>query len=79
MRTLDLLADQGVEVLNVSEGGVAARAGVERGDVIVALSGRLVTSPDDLHRLLMNLPADQGFELTVLRGDRLVTLLVPSA
>jgi hypothetical protein len=36
---------------------------------VIALAGRLVTSIDDLHRLLMTVPTDQGFDLTVLRGD----------
>jgi S1-C subfamily serine protease len=76
VRELDLLADQGVEVRDVVSGGLAARAGVLAGDVIVALAGRLVTSIDDLHRLLMTVPQDQGFELTVLRNEKGRTLTV---
>ena len=76
VRQLDLLADQGVEVREVVPHGMAVRAGILPDDVIVALAGRLVTSIDDLHRLLMTVPADQGFELTVIRGDLLRTLLV---
>jgi S1-C subfamily serine protease len=75
---LDLLADQGVEVRDVVSGGMAARAGVKPGDVIVALAGRLVTSIDDLHRLLMSVPGDQGFELSVLRDEHMMTLHVPA-
>jgi S1-C subfamily serine protease len=71
VRALDLLADQGVEVRDVAPGSIASRAGIRTDDVIVALAGRVVTSIDDLHRLLMTLPADQGFELTVIRGERL--------
>jgi S1-C subfamily serine protease len=73
---LDLLADQGVEVREVSAGSTADRAGVRADDVIVALAGRVVTSIDDLHRLLMTTPAEAGFELTVVRGERLLTLQV---
>jgi S1-C subfamily serine protease len=69
VRELDLLADQGVEVREVVPQGIAARAGILPEDVIVALAGRLVTSIDDLHRLLMAVPAEQGFDLTVIRGD----------
>jgi serine protease Do len=65
-----LLSDQGVEVREVAPRGIADRAGIRADDVIIALAGRLVTSIDDLHRLLMALPADQGFELTVIRGER---------
>ena len=41
--------------------------------------GRLVTSIDDLHRLLMTVPIDQGFELTVIRGEAQRTVHVPAA
>src|SRR6478735_9440305 len=78
VRELDLLADQGVEVREVAPRGVADRAGIQADDVIIALAGRLVTSIDDLHRLLMTLPADQGFELTVIRGDKQRQIHVPS-
>lgn len=77
VRELDLLADQGVEVREVTPESLAAQAGVEAGDVVVALAGRLVTSIDDVHRLLMTVPADQGFDLTVLRGEMLETIHVP--
>jgi S1-C subfamily serine protease len=78
VRELDLLADQGVEVREVTRGGLAAEAGLQAGDVIVALAGRLVTTIDDVHRLLMTVPADRGFELTVLRDDLLTTIHVPT-
>jgi len=57
---------------------VADLAGIRPDDVIIALAGRLVTSIDDLHRLLMTLPADQGFELTVIRGERQRIVHVPA-
>jgi serine protease DegQ len=76
VRHLDLLADQGVEVREVAPHSIAERAGILPDDVIVALAGRLVTSIDDLHRLLMALPAEQGFELTVVRGEAQRTIHV---
>ena len=79
VRELDLLADQGVEVREVTRDSLAAQAGVEAGDVVVALAGRLVTSIDDIHRLLMTVPAEQGFDLTVLRGEVLETVHVAAA
>jgi S1-C subfamily serine protease len=78
VRELDLLADHGVEVREVAPRSVADLAGIRPDDVIIALAGRLVTSIDDLHRLLMTLPADQGFELTILRGERQQTVHVPA-
>src|SRR5262249_50887561 len=78
VRALDLLADQGVEVREVAPRSIADLAGIRPDDVIIALAGRLVTSIDDLHRLLMTVPADQSFELTVVRGDVQRTLHVPA-
>jgi S1-C subfamily serine protease len=78
VRALDLLADQGVEVRDVSERSIASQAGIQPGDLIVALAGRLVTSIDDLHRLLMTLPPDQDFDLTVVRDATLHSLRVGS-
>ncbi|MEX2310111.1 MAG: trypsin-like peptidase domain-containing protein [Pirellulales bacterium] len=78
VRSLDLLADQGVEVREVADRGVASQAGIHAGDLIVALAGRLVTSIDDLHRLLMTVPADQDFDLTVIRGGALRIVHVPA-
>jgi S1-C subfamily serine protease len=79
VRQLDLLADQGVEVREVVPGGIADRAGILPDDVIVALAGRLVTSIDDLHRLLMAVPGDQDFELTVIRGDVQRSISIPAS
>jgi S1-C subfamily serine protease len=78
VRALDLLADQGVEVREVAPKSVAELAGIRPDDIIVALAGRLVTSIDDLHRLLMTVPTDQGFELTVIRGEVQRQVFVPA-
>jgi S1-C subfamily serine protease len=78
VRALDLLADQGVEVREVAPRSIADLAGIRPDDVIIALADRLVTSIDDLHRLLMTVPTDQGFELTVIRGERQQTVHVPA-
>jgi S1-C subfamily serine protease len=77
VRSLDLLADQAVEVREVAPRSIAELAGVRADDIIVALSGRLVTSIDDLHRLLMTIPSDQGFVLTVIRGENQRTIHIP--
>lgn len=79
VRELDLLSDQGVEVHEVMRGSLAHEAGIERGDIIVALAGRLVTSIDDIHRLLMTVPPNQGFDLTVVRGDLEHVIAIPQS
>src|SRR3954468_21571093 len=78
VRQLDLLGDQGVEVREVAARSVADLAGIRPDDVIIALADRLVTSIDDLHRLLMTVPADHGFDLTIIRGERQQTVHVPA-
>jgi S1-C subfamily serine protease len=77
VQRLDLLTDQGVEVHEVASRSLADLVGLRTGDVIVGLAGRVVTSVDDVHRLLTTLPADQGFELTVVRGEALRTINIP--
>jgi S1-C subfamily serine protease len=77
VRALDLLADQAVEVRDVAPSSVAELAGIRPDDIIVALAGRVVTSIDDLHRLLMTIPADRGFELTIIRGEKQRTVQIP--
>jgi S1-C subfamily serine protease len=76
VRELDLLADQVVEVMDIDPQGVAARAGMRAGDLIVAMNDRLVASVDDLHRLLARWPIDAAVELTVIRGDRRLNVTI---
>lgn len=76
VRELDLLADRGVEVAELLPRGPAAAAGVQAGDVVVAVNDRCVSDIDDLHRLLATLPHDRPFTLEVLRGARMVELSV---
>jgi S1-C subfamily serine protease len=69
----------GVLVLEVQEGGAAARAGVERGDVIVAFDDVAVVGVDDLHRALTAERAGRDVPLTVLRrAEKLSLVVVPN-
>lgn len=76
VRELDLLADQAVEVVDVLPGGPADAAGLEQGDLIVALGDRVVTSIDDLHRLLAASPVREPLELGIVRSGRLTRVPV---
>ncbi len=69
VRELDLLTDQAVEVIEVVQDSAAARAGIRAGDLVVAINDRLVSSIDDLHRLLTVAGADVELDLTVIRGE----------
>ncbi len=76
VRSLDLLADQGVGVQEVLPGGPARAAGLRAEDVIVAVNGRCVSGVDDLHRLLATLPLDRPMVVQVVRDERLLELEV---
>jgi S1-C subfamily serine protease len=73
-----LPAASGVLVLEVVDGGSAARAGVERGDVIVAFDDAPVAGVDDLHRALTVERAGVPVELRLLRrGETQVLTVTP--
>jgi serine protease Do len=58
----------GVLVRGVQDDSPAARAGVERGDLIVSLGGREVDSLDKLFAALDAAPLDAPVDLSVVRG-----------
>jgi serine protease Do len=65
----------GVLVRGVEDGSPAARAGLERGDLLIAANGQPIERVDDLYKALDDASADT-LELTVLRGteERTVTV-----
>jgi S1-C subfamily serine protease len=69
-REFDLLSDLAIEIVSVERASAAERAGLRPGDLIVAVNDRLITTIDDLHRLLSKRPESQGIMLTILRGQR---------
>jgi S1-C subfamily serine protease len=70
----ELTADCAVEVSSLDSAGPAARAGLYRGDLIVAINEQVIMSVDDLYRFLSVWPAGKELSLTVLRHTRKVTL-----
>ncbi|MBN8627883.1 MAG: trypsin-like peptidase domain-containing protein [Planctomycetes bacterium] len=71
----DLLSDEAIEVHEVQRGSAAEKAGLRAGDLVTALDDRVLASIDDVHRLLARNEATST-ELTILRGERLLTLVV---
>jgi serine protease Do len=67
-RAVGLPERDGLLVREVQDGGPAAAAGVEPGDLIVAAGGRPVASIDDLHAALDGAGED-GIALGLVRGD----------
>ncbi len=78
VRYYDLPKETGVIVLAAESNSPAQRAGLNEGDVIVALDGQPVAGVDDLHRVLSDARAGTESELTILRGtDRVNVRITP--
>ena len=75
-RHYDLQNATGALVLAPEPGSPAAKAGLQEGDVIVALEGEPVEGVDVLHRLLSEERIGVGTRLTVLRGSKRVEFRV---
>lgn len=73
-RNLQLPA--GAYVGRVEPGSAAARAGVEAGDVILALGGHAVQSDRDVDRILARLTGGQTAAVRVWREGRPVELII---
>jgi S1-C subfamily serine protease len=66
------------EVLSVEPQGPAGLAGMQVGDLIVAMNGANVQSVDDLHRFLSEWPIGQPAEIDIVRGqNRQVLIIIP--
>jgi S1-C subfamily serine protease len=63
-------------VMAVEAGGPADQAGILEDDLIIALGEQPVTSVDDLHKLLTELPVDVPTAVVILRGERRLERLV---
>jgi hypothetical protein len=61
-------ATRGAIVRAVSPGGPADRAGILPGDVILAIDGIAITSPEDLSKVVSKLPAGSEVTVSRLRG-----------
>jgi S1-C subfamily serine protease len=76
VRFYGLTRDFAVEVASVDPRGPAKQAGLQEGDLIVAIEGQAVASVDDLHRFLSENPFERPITLTVIRGQEQLALMV---
>jgi S1-C subfamily serine protease len=76
VRELDLVADEAIEVLDVTAGSPAAKAGLRAGDLIIAAAGRITTNVDELTRVMGLVPPGEALRLDVLRDQRVVEMAV---
>jgi S1-C subfamily serine protease len=72
----DIDQDNGVMVFSVERGSPAKKAGLTMGDVIVKFNGKPVTDFYDLPRLLADDVIDKETKISVLRGEKLMTLTI---
>jgi serine protease Do len=68
-RAVGLADREGLLVRGVEEGSPADRAGIGRGDLIVAAGGRAVTSADELHEALDEAGSGGSLNVTIVRGE----------
>jgi S1-C subfamily serine protease len=68
-RAVGLSERDGVLVRAVEEDSAADRAGIERGDLIVAAGGRQIDGVDVLYEALDQARAEGKLELTIVRGS----------
>jgi serine protease Do len=66
----------GALVASVSADTPASRAGLKAGDVITAINGKAVNSPDALVRAIGEIPGGQDITLAVMRDKKPLTLKV---
>jgi S1-C subfamily serine protease len=79
-RALERTESGAVMVAEVLPDGPAQRAGLERGDLLLALDGECITGVDRLHRLLTQERAGRQVEVELLRrGKRRSVTLTPEA
>ncbi len=67
---LKLNDDKGALVADVVPGGAADRAGIKRGDVIVALDDKVVRDSHELPGLVASTPVDREVAVTVVRDGK---------
>jgi S1-C subfamily serine protease len=66
------------EVISVESRGPAGMAGLQKGDLIVAINGSVVQNVDDLLRFLSDWPIGQPVKIEGVRGqDRRTLIIVP--
>jgi S1-C subfamily serine protease len=78
-RTLGLAVPAGVLVVTVTEKGPAAVAGLQPGDLILAMDGVLVPSVDAIHKRLDRHAIGRTLSLRILRAGRLLDAAIEVA
>jgi S1-C subfamily serine protease len=78
-RLHELPQERGILVQGVEDHSPASRAGVEEGDVLVALGDDPIASVDGLHKLLTDRHVDAATTITLLRRhERMTRTIIPA-
>lgn len=67
---------QGAYIYSVTEGGPAATAGLQRGDIIIEADGEAITSIDDLKEVIRRHKIGESLEVQYLRGGEVKTATI---
>jgi S1-C subfamily serine protease len=76
---LGVLIDYQLTVVDVLKGSAAERAGVQAGDVLIALNGTAYASVDDWRAKVSAIDTGKDYDLKIQRGGQAMTLRVTSA
>ncbi len=76
LKVADAKNGPGAYVGGVRDDSPAARAGVEVGDIVVELSGRAISSADDLEQIAARRPPGQPTSLMLRRNGQVRTLIL---
>ena len=76
VRFYKLEKDHAVEIVSLDAAGPAAAAGLRRGDIVVGMGGRGVSSVDEIFHVLAEWPIGRPLPLSVLRGKGLLEITV---
>ena len=69
----------GILIVNVVKSSPAQKAGLRRGDVVVAVNDNKVSDGQDLQAIVENTGVNQSLKLKIQRGDSLLDLKVETA
>ncbi|EKV02671.1 trypsin-like serine protease with C-terminal PDZ domain [Leptolyngbya sp. PCC 7375] len=71
---LRLSADEGVIILGLMRNSPALEAGLEVGDVIVAMNGKSITAAEHVQQIVQDLGVGESIEIEIDRGGRQIAL-----
>jgi S1-C subfamily serine protease len=78
-KPIAIAADKGVLIAKVMPQSPAQSAGLESGDVITEINGQLVTAPEQVQRLVEEIPVGTAVNLQIDRNGRSQSIAVKSA